>query len=185
MSRHPEPDARLAAAQMLMAASRPMPMDLHDALIVVDAMRPLVIDEGAVLMTEHQTDEVDYMALVVRGQVRAESHPAHVDTDVVISIIEPGQLIGEMGLLDGEPRSATCTALTELHLAVLTRSALEGLFDVQPGVAARVLQVVAHSLAERLRESNRRLRTLSRVMRAMQHELDVTHQMNQTLLDRR
>ena len=32
------------------------------------------------------------------------------DDSIVVNVIGPGHLIGEMGVLDGSPRSATCTA---------------------------------------------------------------------------
>ena len=177
------PDLREAAALMLMRSSFVAEMDIHEARVVVDAMRPLFVDTGTVIMKEGQSEDVDYMALLLDGQVRAESASNMPGEEVVISIIGPGQLIGEMGILDGEPRSATCTALTDLKLAILSRTALRGLVEVQPAVAARLLLAVAQSMADRVRESNRRFRTLSRVTRALQRELDATHAVNRRLLE--
>ena len=174
---------REAAARMLMRTSLVAEMDLHEARIVVAAMRPVFVEAGTVLMREGQSQDVDYMALLLEGQVRAESASHMPGEEVVISIIGPGQLIGEMGILDGEPRSATCTALTDLKLGILSRAALRGLVEVQPAVAARLLLTISQGMAERVRESNRRFRTLSRVTRTLQRELDATHQVNRRLLD--
>jgi len=174
---------REEAARMLMRSSFVAEMDLHEATLVVDAMRPIAVEAGTVIMKEGQSEDVDYMALLLEGQVRAESASQMPGEEVVISIISPGQLIGEMGILDGEPRSATCTALTDLKLAILSREALRGLVEVQPAVAARLLLAIAQAMADRVRESNRRFRTLSRVTRALQRELDATHAVNRRLLD--
>lgn len=174
---------REEAARMLMRSSFIAQMDLHEATVVVDAMRPLFVETGTVIMKEGQSDDVDYMALLLEGQVRAESASQMPGEEVVISIIGPGQLIGEMGILDGEPRSATCTALTDLKLGILSRAALRGLVEVQPAVAARLLLAIGQGMADRVRESNRRFRTLSRVTRALQRELDATHAVNRRLLD--
>lgn len=174
---------REEAARMLMRSSFVAEMDLHEATTVVDAMRPIAVEAGTVIMKEGQSEDVDYMALLLEGQVRAESASQMPGEEVVISIISPGQLIGEMGILDGEPRSATCTALTDLKLAILSREALRGLVEVQPAVAARLLLAIAQAMADRVRESNRRFRTLSRVTRALQRELDATHAVNRRLLD--
>lgn len=174
---------REEAARMLMRSSFVAQMDLHEATLVVDAMRPIAVEAGTVIMKEGQSEDVDYMALLLEGQVRAESASQMPGEEVVISIISPGQLIGEMGILDGEPRSATCTALTDLKLAILSREALRGLVEVQPAVAARLLLAIAQAMADRVRESNRRFRTLSRVTRALQRELDATHAVNRRLLD--
>ena len=44
------------------------------------------------------------------------------DDSVVVSVLASGSLIGEMGILDGEPRSATCTATTELDVVMQSLS---------------------------------------------------------------
>ncbi|MDA7418870.1 cyclic nucleotide-binding domain-containing protein [Xenophilus arseniciresistens] len=175
--------ARDEAAAMLMRSSFVAGMDLDEARLVIDAMRPVFMPAGTVVMREGQTEDADYMALVLDGQVRAESSAQVPGQEVVMSIIGPGQLIGEMGLLDGEPRSATCTALTDLRLALLTRAALRRLVEVQPAVAARLMLGIAEALAERVRAGNRRYQALSRVMRAVQLELDATHAVNLRLLE--
>lgn len=179
------PGLREQAAIMLLRSSLVAEMDIHEARVVVDAMRPMSVPSGTLLMTEGQCEDVDYMALVLEGQARAESAAHMPGEGVVISIIGPGELIGEMGVLDGEPRSATCTALSDLKLAILSRTALRGLVEVQPAVAARLLLGIAQMMAERVREGNRRYRMLSRVTRALQRELDATHAVNKRLLDGR
>lgn len=173
---------REEAALMLTRSSVVAELEIHDARIIVDAMRPMAVRAGTVIMREGQDDDVDYMALVLEGQVRAESSGMGDGNEVVISVIDAGQLFGEMGLIDGSPRSATCTALTDLKLAMLTRKALRGLVEVQPGVAARLMLSISRGLADRLRESNRRLRTLSQISRAMQAELGTTHALNKRLM---
>ncbi|HZF83476.1 MAG TPA: cyclic nucleotide-binding domain-containing protein [Burkholderiaceae bacterium] len=181
-TRRPSP-LRDEAARMLMRSSMVAELDAHEAKLVIDAMSPVLVAAGTIIMEEGQTDDADYMALLLEGQVRAETASGVPGEEVVISILNPGQLIGEMGMLDGSPRSATCTALTEVKMATLSRAALRGLVEVQPALAARLLLAVAQSMAQRVRESNRRLRTLSQVTRALQRELDATHAVNRRLLD--
>ncbi|RZL60658.1 MAG: cyclic nucleotide-binding domain-containing protein [Variovorax sp.] len=176
------PDLRAHAARLLMAAAPWAQLGAEDALTLIDAMRPVFAPSGSIVMEEGDAIETDYMALVLEGEVRAESSTGVAGEEVVISIIGPGGLIGEMGVIDGAPRSATCTALTDLKLATLSRHALMGLIDKQPMVAARLLMAISAGLSERLRESNRRLRTLSQVTRALQRELNATHAVNQRLL---
>ena len=173
---------REQAAMMLMRASPIAPLDVHDAGLVIDAMQPVFVEAGTVFIEEGQTDNNEFMALLIEGQVRAENATNAPGEDMVISVIDAGSLIGEMGLIDGAPRSATCTALTDLKLAILSREALRGLVEVQPAVAARLLLSVAGLLGVRVRENNRRLRTLSQVAKAMQRELDATHAINRRLL---
>jgi CRP-like cAMP-binding protein len=90
-----------------------------------------------------------------------------------------------MGVIDGGPRSASCTTLTEVKLGVLSRAALLELVQTHPEAAARLMLALSAGLAQRLREGNRRLRTLSQVTRALQLELDAAHAVNRRLLDTR
>jgi CRP-like cAMP-binding protein len=135
------------------------------------------------LFEEGDAVDNDYMALLLDGEVRAETRTGLPGEDVVISVIGPGSLIGEMGVIDGSPRSASCTAITDVKLGVLSRAALMNLIETHPGAAARLMLGLARGLAERLRESNRRLRTISQVTRALQSELDAAHSVNRRLLD--
>lgn len=167
---------------MLMRASPVAELDFHDAGLVIDAMQPALVAAGTVFIEEGQTDGNEFMVLLIEGQVRAENATGAAGENMVISLIGAGSLIGEMGLIDGAPRSATCTALSDLKLAILSREALRGLVETQPAIAARLLLAVASLLGERVRENNRRLRTLSQVAKAMQRELDATHAVNRRLL---
>ena len=177
-------EPRERAARLLMASAPVARLSLAEAQFVIDAMEPAFVIRGTVLMEEGEADETDYMALVLEGEIRAESGDAGAGGQVVMSVLGPGSLIGEMGVLDGSPRSATCTALTDLKLAVLTSAMLQALIDEQPATAARLLLAISTGLSARLRESNRRLRAVSSVSRAVQLELDATHAVNRRLLDR-
>ncbi|MEP6722641.1 MAG: cyclic nucleotide-binding domain-containing protein [Variovorax sp.] len=178
------PDLRERAARLLMAAAPTTHMSLSEAAIVVNLMEPAFVSIGTVLMEEGEAEDTDYMALVLEGEVRAESGGGIPGEEVVISVLGPGSLIGEMGMLDGSPRSATCTALTDLKLATLSGAMLLALIEMHPSAAARLLLGISVALSVRLRESNRRLRALASVSRAVQLELDATHAVNRRLLAR-
>ncbi len=176
------PDLRERAARLLMLAAPLAQLALADALIVIDVMEPAFVRAGLILMEQDEANDTDYMALVLEGEVRAESGTGVTGEEIVVSVIGPGSLIGEMGLLDGAPRSATCTALTDLKLATLSREALMMLIDQHPDVASRLLLAISKGLSDRLRDSNRRLRLLMQVTRAVQLELNAAHSINMKLL---
>ena len=176
-------EPRERAARLLMQAAPVAKLSLDEALFLIDAMDPAFVNRGTVLMEDGDEDETDYMALVLEGEIRAESGAALPGEQVVMSVLGPGSLVGEMGVLDGSARSATCTALTDLKLAILTSAMLQALIDERPATAARLLLAISTGLSARLRESNRRLRAVSSVSRAMQLELDATHAVNRRLLN--
>jgi hypothetical protein len=119
-------DLRERAARLLMQAAPLAQLQFEDAVLVIDAMEPVFVRTGLIVMEQGEASETDYMALVLEGEVRAESGTGVTGEEVVVSVIGPGSLIGEMGLLDGAPRSATCTALTDLKLAPFHLLATEG-----------------------------------------------------------
>jgi CRP-like cAMP-binding protein len=176
-------DLRAHAMVLLADAAALAGMTPDEACVIVDAMRPVQLLAGTLLFEEGDAVDNDYMVLVLEGQLRAVGNTGLPGEEMVISVIGPGSLLGEMGVIDGGPRSASCTALTDVKLGVLSREALVGLVASHPAAAARLMLGVSKGLAERLRESNRRLRTLSQVTRALRSELDAAHSVNRRLLD--
>lgn len=169
------------AASLLVTEGALVALSQADALAVVARMRPHRLAAGTVLMRQGEHGEGDYsMALILSGEVTVEGVSA--SEDLVVSVLGPGSLIGELGLIDQAARSATCTAATDLALAVLSREALNKLVNEQPGVAARLLSAIAMRVAGHLRETNRKLVALARVNKAMQQELDAAHSINRRLL---
>lgn len=68
--------------------------------------------------------------------------------------LSTGDYFGEMALLDGEPRSATITAVGELQVMRLPRRAFQRLLKEEPTIAVSLLQ----TLAARLRATEKRAR---------------------------
>ena len=58
----------------------------------------------------------------------------------------PGDIFGEMSLLDQGPRSATITADTPMHLYVLDARSFGTLIEKHPAVARKILRVLAGRL---------------------------------------
>ena len=65
----------------------------------------------------------------------------------------PGDFFGEVALLDGGPRTATVTALTEVKLVGITGWVFRGLLMEHPSIALKTLEAVAGRLRAVTRES--------------------------------
>mgnify|MGYP002662621677 CR=1 FL=1 len=176
-------NVQIKAAALLITEDALVELSAADAREVVSYMRPERIKAGEVVIREGDSTRNDFMALVPDGEVTVENSVAAAHDSMVVSILGPGSLIGEMGIIDGGPRSATCTASTDLALAVLTREALARLMDTHPSVAARLLLAMSKRIADHLRETNRKLMTFAQVSKALQQELDAAHGVNKRLLD--
>lgn len=173
MFENPELAPEELAARMLVTPTALDDLTVADAMKVVTYMRPKVIRAGTVFIREGEVQRNDYMLLVLEGDIAVENElPGHQES-MVVNVIGPGHLIGEMGLLDGSPRSATCIANTDVAVAVLSRTALMRLLKDEPRVGARLLLAISTRMAQRLRETTRKLRTFAQMNKAMHEELQV------------
>jgi CRP/FNR family transcriptional regulator, cyclic AMP receptor protein len=77
--------------------------------------------------------------------------------------LHPGEFFGEMSLLDGEPRSATIVATTDLRLLVVDRSHFWRLLDETPDLIRGMLTILS-----------RRVRRLEQTVHAILHGTNPT-----------
>jgi CRP-like cAMP-binding protein len=141
-------------------------------------MTPKRFKLGTVFIKEGAVTHTDFMMLILDGEVLVQNEVASADDSMVMSILGSGNIIGERGVLDGAPRSATCTATTDLAVAILSRDALLKIILDDAPVAARLMLAISKRLSDRLREANRKIKTLGGLSRALQQELDVAHKMH-------
>jgi CRP-like cAMP-binding protein len=74
-----------------------------------------------------------------------------------IAVVQAGHALGEMSMLDGEPRFSSCTALEKTRFAVLTRDSLVEVIKTEPRLGAKIMLTLVHILAQRLRNTSRQL----------------------------
>lgn len=161
-----------AAAELLRAPTALMQLSETEALTVVGFMRPRRFKAGTTIIRQGEADNTGFMVLVLGGEITVERLQASRTEPVTLSVLGPGSLIGEMALVDGEARSASCTASTDVTCAVLTREALETLLAEQPATAAKLMTAIAGRLAERLRESGQKLQVYARLVQTLQQQID-------------
>src|SRR4051812_30539377 len=126
------------AATMLCAPTALMQLGPREARSIVAYMHPHRISAGTTFIREGDAERTDFMLLVLAGEVTVETIVVSRTAPITVTVLGPGSLIGEMGLIDGAPRSASCTALTNLRCAVLTRSSLNRLIENEPCTAAKL-----------------------------------------------
>jgi CRP-like cAMP-binding protein len=84
------------------------------------------------------------MQVIIKGRVRVdrEMNGAHVK----LAELGPGDVIGEMGVLNGDPRSATVTALDDLETLELEAPFLKQIFKEEPDILLAVMKVINQRL---------------------------------------
>jgi len=63
----------------------------------------------------------------------------------------PGDILGEMSLLDSGIRFSSCTTLTDCDIAVLSAEAMDEMMDAEPYTACHLVALLARKLSLRLR----------------------------------
>lgn len=173
ISENPDLTAEEVAARLLITASAMDDLSLADGFKIVSYMRPKRLEMGALLFKEGDSRKTDFMVLVLEGDVSVENSMAGHKENLVVSVMGPGSIIGEMGVLDGQPRSATCTAATDVVVAILTRTSLMRLMKEHPPVGARFLLALSKRMADHLRETTRKLKSFAQMNATLREELDL------------
>ncbi len=98
------------------------------------------VEAGRELVTEGRTGREFFLILDGTAIVRRNGRK--------VATLGPGQFFGELSLLDKGPRTATVVAESDMKLLVLGQREFGGLIDGVPGMAAKLLQGLAHRLRE-------------------------------------
>jgi len=107
-------------------------------------------------------DASDWMMLLLKGTVDVGKRKGNADTDQAgdntrLAVVREGAVLGEMSMFDGEPRYASCWAISEVEAVVLDRAAVARLIVAQPAIGAKLLVKLTQLLAQRLRNTSSQL----------------------------
>lgn len=104
----------------------------------------------------HEGDAGSFMCIIHTGQVAVRKTNSDGQL-VTIATLRSGRAFGEMAVLDGERRSASCVAASHCQLLNLGKDSLEKMLNDAPKVAAKIIRAVAISLSKRLRMADGQL----------------------------
>ena len=119
-------------------------------------------EPGAVLI--HEGDVGEWMLLLLSGTVDITKRVEQLSEDGEkvtgmsrIGVIRDGASVGEMSMLDSEPRHASCTAIQAVEAGVLGRREIALLIRDHPAVGAKLLVKITQIMAQRLRNTSNQL----------------------------
>jgi len=102
---------------------------------------------GQVLIRQGATDRTVHLLLAGRVKVSVVTRDGG---SVLLALRGPGDTLGELSAIDGQPRSATVEAMDVVTALVLSAERFLGFLVERPSL----LLALAHKLATRLRESD-------------------------------
>ena len=88
------------------------------------------------------------MYVVVEGEVQITLH------NKFLANAGPGEIVGEMALINSEIRSATATTLSDCQLAVIDQSSFESMLKHVPDFTMHVMNVLAQRLQSAYEKSD-------------------------------
>lgn len=109
-------------------------------------------EAGQLLM--HEGDVATHMYVVLSGEVEVV-HKGDTDHDVRVALLGPGDFIGEMAVLDAQPRSASVRVLASTDLLRISADDVQRVIHRDPQQYATLVLNVARELSRRLRVADR------------------------------
>jgi SulP family sulfate permease len=122
--------------------------------ILVAHLEPASYTAGSALC--RAGDPADRLWILTRGTVSVRIAGSHANRR--LASLGPGCSVGEMGMLEKQPRSADVYADDEVHAYVLTDRAFETILRDHPRIGQAILVNISRQLAHRLRVTSEDLR---------------------------
>jgi CRP/FNR family transcriptional regulator len=122
----------------------------EDLVHVAQVAMPRQFDAGAVVFREGDEGQTCY--IVRTGRARAiREHPD--GRSITLAHFDPGDIFGEMAMLDGERRSATVEATEDTEAIAILSADMHRLLREHPDISVKLIA----ALGQRLRSTNERL----------------------------
>jgi len=129
-------------------------LDAREARLLASHMLLYGARQGTTIFAEG--DPGNFLCLILEGRtvITKQGDDGQPHT---IGTVGPGKTIGEMALIDGEPRSASCSCQTDVELALLSKSNFDKLVQTAPLLGYKVMARLAKLLSQRLRQTTGQL----------------------------
>lgn len=95
----------------------------------------------------------NFMCLVVEGSVGIFKEDS-TQAEKCVALVGHGKTLGEMAIIDGEPRSATCITATAAKIILLTKENFLRIINDHPALGVKIVMKVARLLSQRLRKTS-------------------------------
>ena len=110
------------------------------------------LQENEILFCEHETGEDCFIIQEGRIKIIKIVH----SQETILAILKPGDIFGEMAILEGKPRTATAIAAEEVRLMRINKANFQELVQAQPILATKLITL----LSERIWVAYRQLSNL-------------------------
>ncbi|MGB7988885.1 MAG: cyclic nucleotide-binding domain-containing protein [Candidatus Methylophosphatis roskildensis] len=148
MSNHPVSLAALRSFQMY----QNLPDDRLESIARCSMLRNVA--RGSTVV--HAGDRTDFVYFVLSGNLKVLVSDEE-GREVILTMLGPGEVFGEMGVLDENPRSATVLAVSSTNLVVMSKGDFKRVLQENFEVSLQFMK----NLIQRLRVADRKIESLA------------------------
>ncbi len=94
------------------------------------------------IFSEHEPGNELY--IIQQGKVKITK--VINDNEIMLAVLQPGDIFGEMALLDNKPRSASAIAYGDVVMLTVNRSNFEQMVISKPQIATRLIQLLSERI---------------------------------------
>ncbi len=145
-------------------------LSVDDLDAICQQTEDMALLPGEVLFMEGSLGQQAFV--IQEGQI--EIFKSSNGREVQLAIRQPGDVIGEMAILEARPRSASGRAMTECLLIVISSDQLKQLVNTHPGAALTML----HTVTARLRNTEMMLRQSEKMAQLGTFTAGIAHELN-------
>ena len=102
-------------------------------------------------------DPGDFMGFLLAGKLAVKKETSFPGKYILVAVIEPGSMVGEISVVEKGQRSATVVTMENSRLLVLSFEAMERMLLENNELAVKLLKRIIHVLGYRLRKASERL----------------------------
>lgn len=144
------PPLSAAASTTLAGSALLARIPRRDLLALLKSAQPCSFSPGQTLF--QRGDHGDGLYAIVCGAVRVQIQAPN-GSDITLAVLGPGEVLGEMSVLDGSPRSATAVASERVDALHVSTRTFHGWLALHPAAAGPMLA----GLARRLRDTDEKV----------------------------
>lgn len=126
-------------------------LEWNEVETLANYMQAYEAGKGSAVFSEGEAG--NFMCLLVKGKVDVIKEDSH-GAQKVVATVTAGKTLGEMSLIDNEPRSARAVAVETSTLLLLTRENFNRIMHDHPRLASHLILKLARLLSQRLRQTS-------------------------------
>ena len=136
-------------------------MHKEDLEILGQLLQPLHVQKDQILIREGKRSPAAF--LVIRGELQVEKTLPGKTKRVLVSKVPEGEWIGMVSIIDGEPATATITALGDGQVLAMDRANFETFQAQDSATSMRFSRTILACMAQQLLRVNQHLLELRSV----------------------